>query len=283
MAGRFRLAARLRRATTIAGRVGRDVQRDHMSMIAAALAYSATLALFPTLIAAISTYGIFLSPEKAASDIASISGALPAPVAEIISTQIADLAETSASGLTVGAIVSIAVALWTASGGVRSLMRGINIAYGTDETRPYVVVRLISFGVTIGLVVGATVVMGAATLVLPLLNALDIPQGVQDIVAILRWPFIGFVILFGLGVLYRWAPAKAPVRSKLLSPGAFIATVGLVVTTQAFSIYVSRIGSLNETYGALGGVIGLMLWFFLSGFVILLGAEINDALLNPDS
>ena len=165
MNSKLRPATGLRKATTIAGRVGRDVQRDHMSMIAAALAYSATLALFPTLIAAISTYGIFLSPEKAANDIASISRALPAPVAEIISTQIADLAQTSASGLTVGAIVSIAVALWTASGGVRSLMRGINIAYGTDETRPYVVVRLISFGVTIGLVVGATVVtLGLLTL-----------------------------------------------------------------------------------------------------------------------
>lgn len=269
------------RALTITRRVAQDVSRHHISMIAAALAYSATLALFPTMIAAISTYGLFLSPQTAANDIESISRVLPAPVAEIISAQITELAQASSSGLTAGAILSIAVALWTASSGVRALMRGINIAYGVRETRRYATVRLISYGVTIALVVGATVVMAITTVIPPLLNALDVSRGAQTMIGLLRWPLMVAVILFGLGAIYRWAPAKTPIRSKVISPGALVGTVGLVVITQAFSAYVGRIGSLNQTYGALGGVIGLMLWFFLAGFVILIGAEVNDALLNP--
>jgi len=272
---------RLGRALLITRRVAHDVSRHHISMIAAALAYSATLALFPTMIAAISTYGLFLSPQTAANDIEAISRVLPAPVAEIISSQITELAKASSSGLTAGALISIAVALWTASSGVRALMRGINIAYGVRETRRYATIRLISYGVTIALVVGATVVMAIATIIPPLLNALDIPGGIRTAIALLRWPLMVGVILLGLGAIYRWAPAKTPTRSNVLSPGALVGTVGLVAITQAFSTYVSKISSLNQTYGALGGVIGLMLWFFLAGFAILIGAEVNDALLNP--
>jgi membrane protein len=272
---------RMRRTLQIGRRVIEDVSRHHISMIAAALAYSATLALFPTMIAAISTYGLFLSPQTAANDIEAISRVLPASVADIISTQINELAQASSSGLTAGAILSIAVALWTASSGVRALMRGINIAYGVRETRRYATVRLISYGVTIAMVVGATVVMAIATVIPPLLNALDPPSAIQTAIGLLRWPLMVVVILFGLGAIYRWAPAKTPIRSRVLSPGALVGTLGLVVITQAFSTYVGRISSLNETYGALGGIIGLMLWFFLAGFVILIGAEVNDAILNP--
>ncbi len=249
------LAARLKAHTT--------------TVIAGSLAYYALLAMFPAAIAGISIYGLVADTEDLTSLITTLAERLPEATATLIETELGNIVTGSEAGLGIATAIGVVAALWSASAGTKVLITGVNLAYGERETRSYIVVRGLALMLTIGMIVGVvSVVAGVA--VLPKL----VDSALTDIV---RWPALIVLVVAGLAALYRIAPSDAPGRNHPIWQGAFAAAVVWLGATAGFSAGVTAF-NFGATYGALAGVVVLLLWFFLSGLIVLLGAEFNAAI-----
>ncbi|MCP4305845.1 MAG: YihY/virulence factor BrkB family protein [bacterium] len=253
------------------------LREHHMPIIAGSLSYYAFLAIFPAAIAAVSIYGLVLDPADLAEQITSISDALPKVSADFISQQLTSVVESSGSGLGVTAVVSIIAALWSASAGTKALITGIDIAYETPENRSFIVLRGMSFGITIGLIVFVGAAASAVTFLPDLLDAVG-AEGMTQFVEYGRWPAIFILVIAGLGLLYKIAPNRPASKSPWISMGALVVAVLWLLATVGFSVYANNARSLGVTYGTLSGIIVLLLWFFISGLIVLLGAELNAEL-----
>ena len=256
--------------------VGR-LREHHMPIIAGSLSYYAFLSIFPAAIAAISIYGLVLDPADLTAQIQTISDALPKTTADFISDELKALVDSSESGLGYAAVISIIAALWSASAGTKALITGIDIAYETPENRPFIILRGMSLGITIALIVFVAAAASAVTFLPDLLDAVG-AEGLTRFVEYGRWPTIFLMVIIGLGMLYKIAPNRPASKSPWLSTGALVVAVLWLAATVGFSVYANNAGSLGATYGALSGIIVLLLWFFMSGLIVLLGAELNAEL-----
>lgn len=256
--------------------VGR-LREHHMPMIAGSLSYYAFLAIFPAAIAAISIYGIVLDPADLTTQIEEISEALPEATATFISAQLTELVESSQSGLGLTAVISILAALWSASAGTKALITGIDIAYETPENRPFLILRGMALGITIALIIFLLAAVSAVTFLPDLLSTVG-AERLTRYVQYGRWPAIFVFVIIGLGLLYKIAPNRPAAKSPWVSLGAVVVAVLWLLATLGFSIYAGGASSLGVTYGALSGIIVLLLWFFMSGLIVLAGAELNAEL-----
>ncbi len=247
-----------------------EVKEDRLTVIAGSLAYYAFLALIPALIALVSFYGLAFDTADVERQIQDIADVLPDEAEELILTQLSAVVEGNPAGLGVGLAVSILAALWSASAGVKALIATINLVFDEDETRGFLMVRGLSLLFTLGALLFAAVGLGALVL-LPRVLPLSAVGGTVLSVAI--WPVVVAVMAVGLAVLYRWGPAHTEPSWSWVWGGAFGAAAAWALLTVLFGLYASTFGSFSATYGALAGVIVLLLWFYLSGLVILLGAE----------
>ena len=257
-------------------RTKQQVKEDNVPLLAAGVAFYIFIALFPALIAAVTIYGLVSDPMEVEEQVASFAGALPASTAELIETQLKDIASNSGGSLGIGLLASLAGALFAASGGMQNLVKAINIAYDEEETRGFVKLRLVAIGMTVALIVFLIVAVGLVA-VLPVVLETLAPSGIASIgVQILRWVGLFAFVVVSLAVLYRFAPDRDQPKFKWVGLGSIVATVLWVIGSAGFSLYVSMFGRYDKTYGALAGVIVLLLWLFLTSFIILLGAEINS-------
>jgi membrane protein len=248
---------------------------DNMPIIAGGVAFFAFLAVFPALIALISIYGLVASPETVAQQVEEISAQLPESASEVIGDQLSGIVANSGGALTVGLIVSVLAALWSASGGVNNLVQAVNIAYDEVETRGFVKMRALSLALTLGAIVFVVLTVGLLTVVPAVLE--DLPIGVVGTVLaqVVRWVLLLAVFAGSLAVVYRVAPDRDSPRLSWVSLGSIVVTVVWAIVSIGFSFYVDNFGSYNETYGAIAGVIVLMLWLYITCYLVLLGAEIN--------
>jgi membrane protein len=257
-------------------RAKEEVKNDSVPLLAAGAAFYSMLALFPALIALVMLYGLVASPADVQTQVEQFAGALPQGAASLISQQMESLAGAQQSSLSIGLVSSLALALWSASSGLAGLIKGINIAYDEAETRGFVKVRGLALLLTIGAIVFIVVALGLVAVLPVALDLVGLGGAAQIAISVLRWPLLAVFVVLGLAVLYRLAPDRDDPQLRWVSPGAVIATVLWLVGSALFSLYVNNFGSYGETYGAqLAGVIVLLLWLFLTSFVVLLGAEIN--------
>ena len=194
---------RVQTAKSFTAELAQELKRDNTSLMAASLSYYAMLAIFPALIATISIYALVLDPSDLSDTIESFTTAFPKDIVDIIDAQLTEIVSASSGGLTFGAAISIVATLWTASGGTKSLMRGLNIAYDVEEHRPFLVQRAIAYGMTIGLIV---FVVAAVALVTGLPDWLGLGDSAKSAMEIVRWPGLVLAVVFGLGLLYKIAP-----------------------------------------------------------------------------
>lgn len=259
-------------------RVKDEMARDNITVVAGGVAFFSLLALFPAIAAAVALYGLVASPQDVTAQMESLSAMLPPQAAGIVRQQMQSLGQSSAQALGWGAVFSIAFALWSASKGTRSLIAALNIAYNEQDERGVVKSTLLTLALTLGGILLVLFTLALVAAVPAVLGIVDLGPLWDVAVRLSRWPILFAVVMTALAVVYRLGPDRKPPRWQWASPGAVIATLLWLLGSIAFSVYVTRFGSYNETYGAIAGVVVLMMWLYLTATVVLLGAEINAEL-----
>ncbi len=249
---------------------------DNMPIIAGGVAFFGFLSIFPALIALISIYGLVASPETVARQVDELAAQLPEDAAGVIGTQLESIVDNSGSALSFSLVISILAALWSASGGMGNLVTAVNLAYDEVEARNFVKLKLTSLALTLGAIVFVLITFSLVAVVPGVIEAL--PFGIVGTILaqVARWVLLLAVFAGSLAVLYRIAPDRDAPRFSWVSLGSVIVTVIWVVVSVGFALYVDNFGSYDKTYGAIAGVIVLMLWLYLTCYLVLLGAEINS-------
>jgi membrane protein len=259
-------------------RVKKDIKDDNVSIVAAGVAFFSVLALFPALIAMISIYGLFVEPKEAAAQAQQLTEVMPTAAADLIGNQMQSVAAASSGNLSISLIISIAVALWSASSGMNALIQGVNIAYDEPETRGFIKLRGLALLLTIGAILVFGMAIGAIAVFPALAGKLPGGQVLEVVAGVLRWVILGAVIVGALAVIFRLSPNRDQPRMKWVSSGAIMAAVFWLLASIGFSFYANNFGSYNETYGSIAAVIILMFWLYITAFIILIGAELNGQL-----
>ena len=250
-----------------------EAKADNVPLMAAGMAYYAFLAIFPAIIAAVLLYSFFADPSTIASQLDALGSAIPADIKKTLTDQIGLAAGNGKVGFS--AIIAILVALFSASGGMSNLMTAVNICYDEEETRGFVKKRLIALALTVGAIVFFLLVVSLVAVLPVVLGFLGTNGVVLFLVQAARWVLIVIVITVALAVLYRIAPDRDAPKLRWVSVGAGLATLLWIIASVGFSLYVSQFGSYAKTYGAIAGIVILLLWLFITAYAILLGAEIN--------
>lgn len=250
-----------------------EFKKDDVPLLAAAQSYYYLLSIFPMMIL-ILTILPFLNIDSQAV-VTLVQNTAPSGMTSVLEENILSIVETPRGGLfTIGLIG----ALWSASNGINAFINASNTAYDIEETRSFIKVRGISIALTLGMIIAL-----AAALILPIFGNLiidfinsvvSLPPQTELLFQILRWVVALTIMSAVLLVLYRFAPNKT-LKWKEILPGAVTAAVLWQLISLAFSFYVSNFGNYSATYGSLGGIIILMLWFFLTGMILMIGAELN--------
>lgn len=262
----------------VALRVKDRVIEDRITLIAAGIAFYGLLALFPAITAVMALSGFFLEPEQVVEQLDALSGVLPEDVISIVSDQATSVADSRRSGLGFAALFGLIFALYSASRGVASLIEGLNVAYDEKETRGFIRLQAVTLTLTLILLVGMVLGLVATVAVPAALDLLDLDQVARALTTVAVWSVLVVVTMTGLSVLYRYAPCRNGPKWKWASPGAVAGCFAWIVASAGFAFYVSNFASYNESFGALGGVIVLLLWFWISALVVLLGGELNAEL-----
>jgi membrane protein len=257
-------------------RAGKGVSSQRVSLVAAGCAFYATLALFPTITMLISLYGLAFNPDTVQPQLRYLQHFMPPDVFALISGRIQSLVAEPAHSLGLGFVISLVISLWSASAGTKSILNALTLAYEQEESRGFIKFELMSMGMTLVAVLGTVMAIGILVCIPILLRFAGLPAGAQMVVALCGFlAMVGFVLV-ALGLLYRFGPAGA--ERVFYAPGAGLATVLWLLGSWAFGLYVGHFAAYNATYGPLATLIGLMMWFYLTAYVVLLGAEVNAAL-----
>lgn len=239
------------------------------------MAFFSFLSLFPAIIAAILTWGLVADPAQMRDQAQSIATALPASARHLLMKQIATLIAAPQQSLGYGLLISLALALWSASGGVGNLISAINLTYDEEETRGFVRRKGLALGLTLAMIVFSLLVLGLVAVAPAVFDAIGLPSWTRILLEIGRWLLLLTLVTGGLAVIYRVAPDRGSPQFRWVSTGAVVATVVWLVASLAFSLYVDNFSSYGKTYGSLAAVVVLMLWLWISFYAVLLGAEIN--------
>ncbi|MBA8827429.1 membrane protein [Saccharopolyspora lacisalsi] len=248
---------------------------DNIYMLAGSVAFFTFLAIFPAMISLLTVFGLVADPTQAARRIGVYTSSLPQAPQQLINDQLAAVARGGGGSLGLGLVLSLLIALWLASTGTQSLINAVNIAYDEEEGRGAVKLGALAVGLTL---CGAVFVLLALALIAvtpAVLGGLDFGPGVLVTAEVVRWLLLVALFAVALAVVYRVAPDRVAPRVRWVSVGAVVATALWLLGSVAFTLYITNFGSYNKTYGALAGVVVLMLWLYLTSYVVLLGAEIN--------
>lgn len=265
----------LRRAAT-------EFREGNLSDWAAALTYYGLLALFPALIAMVSLIGLVGDPRGTTSTLTKIITEIgPESAAQTFSGPIESIAsDRGTAGFAF--VAGLALALWSASGYVGAFMRASNVIYETPEGRPFWKLRPLQLGVTLAMVVLMALLALALVLTGPVVEAVAGPIGLGDTAVIVwniaKWPAMVAVFLLVVAVLYYASPNAKLRGFRWVTPGSAVAIVFWAVASAGFALYVANFGSYDKTYGTLGGLVALLVWFWISNLAILFGHQLNAEL-----
>jgi membrane protein len=261
--------------TDVLARVRSEIGADNLSMISAGVAFYAILALFPAIAALISIYGLLFDPNQVQQQVQALSGLLPQQAMSIIEGQMQGVAARPAQALGIGVAVGILFALWSATKGTKSMITALNIVYEEDECRGFFKLNASAFLLTLCLILLAVFTLALIVVVPVVLGMIGLGAVGETLVQVLRWPILAAMVVFTLAVLYRYGPDRRKARWRWTSWGAAGATLLWLLASWLFSLYVTNFGNYGATYGSVGAVIVLLLWLYVSAFVVLLGAEVN--------
>ena len=255
----------------------RDVLgKNDLDLISAGVAFYGMFSIFPAFAASIAIFGIVADPVVIAEQLDLMRDVIPADVFTLFEAQIDRLLGAGAATLGWASIVSLAIALWSARAGVGAMLRGLNAIYA-GQTRSGVRHAVTALAMTvamIGVALIALIVVVAAPIAIAFIPLANEWSGLIELI---RWAVALFVLLAALGILYRYGP-NAERLSGWITLGAFGAVGLWYLVSIAFSAYIANFGNYNQVYGSLGAVVALLMWFYLSSYLVLLGGALNVAI-----
>lgn len=266
----------LRAWKEILGRVLADIGKDRILLIAAGVTFYLLLALVPSLTAFVSIYGLFADQSTVLDHVSLLEGIVPTGGLDILREQLQGLVSEGNTALGWTLAISLGIALWSSSAGIKALFQAMNIAYKEDEDRGFIKISALGLLFTLGLAVAAALAL-AAVIVLPAIVAIfPIGPAVSWLVRILSYLMLLSVLVLGLATLYRWGPTRARARWRWITPGAAAAVVLILVVSVVFSFYVANFGNYSATQGSLGALIGFLTWVWISVILVIMGAVLNS-------
>jgi membrane protein len=260
----------------IALRVKDRLTKDHVTLVSAGIAFYFFLAIFPAITAALSIYGLVMEPAQVEQQMSQLANVLPEQAHQMIRDILKQQSEKSGSSLGWSLVLSLLISLWSANKGAKAVFEGVNITYDETDGRGFLKKTAVTLMFTLG---GIMIGFFAIVMVVAfpaLIDKIGLPSTLETIIQFLRWPVLALIVMFALTAVYKIAPNRESPAFKWASWGAIIATVLWLAGSLLFSLFVNNFGRLDETYGSFAAVITLMLWFFLTAYIVLLGAEVNS-------
>ncbi|WIJ24796.1 YihY/virulence factor BrkB family protein [Devosia sp. RR2S18] len=257
-------------------RLWRSFNEDRVILTAAGVTYFVLLALVPTLTAFVSIYGLFNDTRSVVEQVSLLSGIVPEGGLELIREQLTRLAAENTGTLSLTLLVSLAIALWSASAGVRSMFDAMNIAYQETEKRSFFWVTVLAMIYTFAGAIAAMLVIATVVILPPLLQLIPGSDEYAWIVQIAAYGLMLLIIALAIGALYRWGPSRERAKWRWITPGAVMSVVLLGLTSVTFSWYVTNFSDYSAAYGSLGALIGFLTWVWISAIIIIVGAELNS-------
>lgn len=246
----------------------------HLGLIAAGVAFFGMFGIFPGIAAVIAIFGLIADPVVIAEQMALMEDIIPPDAYNLIASQVFRLVAAPSDALGWATAVSIALALWSCRAGVAALIGGLNAIAG-QRMRNGIWQMMVALMLTIALVTLAIVALTVVVIVPIGLAFIPVANSTAWLLEGIRWVIALGVLMIGLSLLYRFGPARIGGRGRWITVGAFIVVILWVAASAGLSYYLTNFASYNEVYGSIGAVIGLLLWLYVSAYLILLGAALN--------
>jgi membrane protein len=253
------------------------VKAHNVVIMAAGTAFYATLALVPTLIALVSVYAIVTDPSEIADQIESLASNTDQETAELVESQLTTAVEEAKGSGRIALVIGIVLALFSASAAVQKLMLSVNLAYGAIEGRKGWTVRGIAYLFTLGGIVGVVAVVFLLGALPAVTDEIELTGATQTLLNILRFPLLAVVMAGGFTLLYRFGPDRSP-KTPWKNPGAIVGTAAFMIFAGLFALYFSIAGGMPASYGILGSVAAIIIFFQLGAIAVILGAEVNASI-----
>jgi membrane protein len=260
-------------------RTWREASADNLNLIAAGVAFYFFLAFVPLLAALVLTYGLVADPATVVSHMQGLTNMLPADAARLIGEQLMSVTQAARGEKGLGLLLALLLSLYGGMRGASSIITALNIVYEEEEGRGFVKTTLLAFAMTLGVVLVGVAAILAMTVMSAIDEVLtDVSPVLHMVVRVASWLLAAAIASFAIATIYRYGPDRDEPRWRWLTPGSIAATLLWLLATLAFGFYVSNFGSYNATYGSLGAVVVLLMWLYLSAYVLLMGAELNSEL-----
>ena len=258
---------------------------DRIGLAAAGCAFYATLALFPAISTMVSVYGLAFDPSTVEPQLRVLRDLLPRPAFQLISERVHTLVSQPRGTLTISLIIGTLITLWSASAGTKSMLAALNIAYEEQETRSFLRFQITALTMTLCAIMGAALAVALLVFLPAVLDFIPrhfgfeaVEAGTQTLLRIGTPLLLLLFVGFSFSLLYRFGPSRRGAGWHWITPGSLVATLLWLLASTGFSYYVGHVASYDATYGPLGAVVGIMMWFFVTAYVVLLGAELNAEL-----
>ena len=252
-----------------------EAKTDQVPLLSAGVAFFSFLSLFPAIVAGVLVYGLVADPAQIRQQADDLAAALPSSARDLLMAQVDTLTSSNQQSLGLGLVLALLLALWSASGGIGYLITAINMAYDEEETRGFVKRKSLALLLTLAAIVFGLLMVSLVAIAPAVLDALAFGAPLRALLEVGRWLLLLVAVMAGLAVLYRVAPDRESARLAWVSTGAVVSTLVWLIASFGFSLYVDYFSSYGKTYGSLAAVVVLLLWLWISFYVVLLGAEIN--------
>ena len=256
-------------------RIFHGIGEDRILAISAGVTFFVLLAIFPAIAGLIALYGLYADPQTISQHLNAASGVLPEGGLQIIREQIERLTSQPSRRLGLATLIGLAIALWSANGGMKALFDALNVVYHEKERRGFFRLNAISLTFTLGAMLFVLIAFAAMTVLPVMLNSLGLSRATELLVKIGRWPVLFLVVSFAIALIYRFGASRDKPKWRWITPGTMFAAATWLAASLLFSWYTENFGKYNETYGSLGAAIGFMTWLWISTMVILIGAKLN--------
>lgn len=263
---------------TVGKRVVGQLGQDHVPMVAAGMAFFGFLAIFPALAGFVILFGLVADPYTVTDYLIPMRDLVPGQVFELVATQLEKVAGETDTALGFGLLVSLGFAVWSSARGATALLTAMDIAYNEGPRSGWIRPKLTALLFTLAGLAFAVMAVGLLAAVPAAVAMMRIGEPLEMLLLGTRWFVLAGLVLLALGLLYRYGPNRREARLSWVTPGSVLATVVWIAASWGFARYVANVNDYNETFGALGAVVVLLMWLYLSAYIVCLGAELNAEL-----